>query len=297
MARFIKTVTATGGTASGDGAGVSLTEVCTAVCKVVCDNVTRNVDNSATQSIDTPQVFPGFSEWEIICNCPCWTDCYGCQVIWCFPATKPYTAYRVYYKGMAFCPCCNMNWQMGLGTDNCFCCCSQAYCIGCLCSWPGMSCCCWATGQCCVATRESCYRCCHSGNWAIVDLDMCVFQVGYVGNEACARRGIIGYDVRWQKYPDTGTSEWRFNGNNYNRQTGYANCHCMVWGTEQSTTANRQFTRLCFCTSHVPFQSSLNAGTYISAGGGNLSTGMPCWTIYGKPCHRPEFGTVAGSMS
>lgn len=296
MARFIKTISADGSASGGAAAGVSLSEVCTAVCKVVCDNATRST-SGITESITTPQQVPGFGEWEIICNCPCWTDCYGCQVVWCFPATKPYSAYRIYYKGMAHCPCCYMNFQQGLGTDNCFCCCSSAYCIGCVCSWPGSACCNWDRGQCCVATRESCYYCCNSPTWGIVDMDVCIYSIGWVGNYGCGRGWNIGYDVNWQKFPATGYDGWEYNGNNRSRQTGFTNCHCMVWGTEQNSTANRQFTRFCMCTSSNPFMSALSVGNYIAAGGGNLQVGIPCWTIYGKPCHRPQFGTVSGSMA
>ena len=296
MARFIKTISADGSSAGGS-AGVSLSEVCTAVCKVVCDNATRNANGITETAFTTPQIIPGFGEWEIICNCPCWDDCYGCQVVWCFPATKPYSAYRIYYKGMAVCACCYMNFQMGLGTEHCFCCCSSAYCMACLCAWPARSCCVWARGQCCVMTRESCFMCCNSGNWSIVDIDVCVYPQSWVGSEACGKHNTIGYDVRWQKYQGSGYQSWEFNGNNKARQTGTAICHCMVWGTEQNSSNCRQFTRLCFCTQYSPFQSTLNAGTYIAFGGGNLAAGTPCWTIYGKPCNRPCFGTISGSMA
>ena len=190
-----------------------------------------------------------------------------------------------------------MNFQQGLGTDNCFCCCSSAYCIGCVCSWPGSACCNWDRGQCCVATRESCYYCCNSPTWGIVDMDVCIYSIGWVGNYGCGRGWNIGYDVNWQKFPATGYDGWEYNGNNRSRQTGFTNCHCMVWGTEQNSTANRQFTRFCMCTSSNPFMSALSVGNYIAAGGGNLQVGIPCWTIYGKPCHRPQFGTVSGSMA
>ena len=298
MARFIKTISADGTSSGGSGAGVSLAEVCTAVCKVVCNNATRST-SGITESITAPQQVPGFSEWEIICNCPCWTDCYGCQVVWCFPATKPYSAYRIYYKGMGFCACCYMNFMMGLGTDSCFCCCNYSYCGGCVCTWPGGACCTWSKFQRCEMLQDACYYCCNSPNWAIVDMDICVFSIGWIGNYGCSKGFNIGYDVRWQKFPGTGWDSFEYNGVNRARTTGSTNfCQCMVWGTEQNSQANRQFTRLCMCTSSTPFLSALSGGNYLdSGGGGALQVGIPCWTIYGKPCHRPQFGTVSGSMA
>ena len=46
-----------------------------------------------------------------------------------------------------------------------------------------------------------------------------------------------------------------------------------------------------------PFMSALSSGNYESSVGGACAAGQPCWTIWGIPCHRPEFGTCCMDAS
>lgn len=295
MARFIKTISADG-SSGGSGAGVSLQDVCTAVCKVISANA-QCTTNGVTQSMDQRQIVPGYSEWEIICNCSCWTDCYGCSIIWCLPTAKPYNAYRFHYTGIMFCPCCYMYMCWGLGTDNCFCCCNNSYCLLCMCGWPGYSCCQWSNRNCCHLSQNGCWYCCNSPYGNIVDMAWTICQSKTMGSYR-ERGWSIDYDFCFRKRPQetSNTNHWTPSVNRWWGSLG--ECQCMYWGCEQNTNPNRIFTRICLNVSDQPWQSSLASAfqTWQSSNGGNLMTGVPCWTIYGRNCYKPDMGTLSGNM-
>ena len=100
--------------------------------------------------------------------------------------------------------------------------------------------------------------------------------------------------------------DWRYkkfirsNWDNYNwasrdRQRGITHCACMYWSPCQNDSF--YFSRLCIHFDNNMFQSALSAGNYEAAAGGACAAGQPCWTIWGMPCFRPEFGTCSMTTS
>ena len=85
MARYVSTKTASGASAGGS-AGLSSVDVCNLIC---------NLSTQSPADSPSPLIMPGFGCWQMICNCPCWTECYGCCVIWCIDTSK-YKAFKVH---------------------------------------------------------------------------------------------------------------------------------------------------------------------------------------------------------
>ena len=290
MARYVSTKTASGGSAGG-GSGVSLSEVCTAVCCVIGNNA-QNTTTGIQVSPTTNQLIPGYSCWQMICNCQCWDDCYGCNVVWCVDTAK-YRAFRLAYTGLRHCACCYMYFCIGLGDDNCFCQCSQAYRGVCVCMWPEKSCCCWTAYNCCQIVMEPCIYCCNSqwdNIWSFV-YTVCAPQYKGCtsGNQGMGIHYDWCYSRKFVRYCDC------YNRTGWDRSKGATHCHCLFWSCKQNSS--KYLTRLCMKSSETPFQSALAGGNYPGNEGGDHSAGTPCWTIWAIPCHIPTFGTCNMSAS
>ena len=108
MARYVSTKTASGGGSSG-AVGLTATDVCNTICKLA-------TQTPADQP--SPLIMPGFGCWEMVCNCPCWTDCYGCCAIWCVDTSK-YRGFRIHYNGVRSRGCCYTYLYPGFGNDSC----------------------------------------------------------------------------------------------------------------------------------------------------------------------------------
>lgn len=285
MARYVSTKSSTGGS-SGSG-GVSLAQVCTAVCCVISNNA-ENKNTGVEVSCANNQIIPGYGCWEMICNCQCWDDCYGCEVKWAIDTTK-YRAFRIHYTGLRHCACCYMYFCPGVGNGNCFCSCTNTYRGNCVCQWPIRSCCCWEAYDCSHMGRNSCIYCCNSqwdNAWSFT------FTVCAPEHKGCTSgnqgRG-VHYDFCFQRkfvrYCDCYVlSGWdRFKGTTF--------CSCLFWSCKQNSNAAHYVTQMCMRSQDTPFMSTLAGGNYPSNEGGDVMTGTPCWTIYGVPCYIPTFGT------
>ena len=95
MARYVSTKSASGGSSGGGAAaGLSASDVCNQICKLSTDAAgTPGSTVASDLTSQASEISGGYSQWKMICNCPCWTDCYGCNVLWCFDSTK-YRGYR-----------------------------------------------------------------------------------------------------------------------------------------------------------------------------------------------------------
>ena len=281
MARYVSTKTSGGG--SSAGGGLSLSDVCSAVCNTVCKLATQG---PACQP--SPLVMPGFGCWEMICNCPCWTECYGCCVIWCVDTSK-YKAFRVHYNGIRNPACCYTYLYPGFGNDDCFCCCNQAYRGMCVCNWPLKSCCCWDAYNCCWMGKDACVYCCGRQYDNAFSFGMTICAPQWKGCTSGYQGTGVHYDwwfkkfVAWCDCYDYSGCD-RYKGNNY--------CACLFWSCKQNTN-NQYVTRMCMRFEYTAFEPTTNAGSWSSEAvdGGALQVGQPCWTIWGIPCDRPCFGT------
>ena len=283
MARYVSTKTASGGSSGGaGGSGVTLAEVCTAVCNTICTLTTQD------PSLDpSPLIMPGFGCWEMICNCSCWTDCYGCCVIWCVDTSK-YKAFKINYNGIRVCACCYMYLYPGFGNDDCFCCCNNTYKGRCMCDWPTNSCCCWCGYQCCWMGKEMCVYCNGFATDQAWNLEFCIrapkWKTCTSGNQGLG----VWYDFAYKKWVKCCDCQ---NYTSCDRVVGNTHCSCLFWGCEQNSN-DKYVTRMCLRTEQSPFMSTLAGGNYQNAQeGAELMLGIPCWTIWAMPCHRPEFGT------
>jgi hypothetical protein len=273
MAKYVTTKTAAGGS-SGGGGGITLADVCNTICTL-------------NTSCDSDGINSGFSCWRMICNCPCWTDCYGCNVVWNVD-TLNYRAIRLYYTGIRQQKCCWMYICPGFGSDTCYCCCSNAYRGYCVCNWPVKSCCCWTAYNCCHLGKDTCIYCC---NGAYDDLWSMQFTVCAPNWKGCYEQGGgIFYSFWYKKYGRAHYTEYDYTGWDITR--GYSYCSCINWNCDQGDV-NAYLTKLCLMTTDTPFQSALADGTYNSGRGGACSVGVPCWTIWGVPCNRPCFGSCS----
>ena len=298
MARYVSTKTAAGGSGGGGAAaGLSAADVCNQICKLSTDATGTPGSVTATDLADqTTEISGGFSEWKMICNCPCWTDCYGCNIIWEFDTTK-YRGFKLVYTGIKVCACCYMYFCPGIGSDNCFCNCNQAYMGRCMCKWPVKACCCWYPYVCCHMTYESCVYCCNSSYTDMWGFEWCVWaQCDAWG---CSHQGHgVMFDWRYQRFIRNNSFDYDWQARD--RQMGHLYCHCMVWSPCQNSSSGRYFQRLCLKVSDTPFMSTLTSSgggspTFQSSNGGACAAGQPCWTIWGIPCHWPEFGTCCMS--
>lgn len=290
MARYVTTKSASG-SSSGGGAGVTLDQVCTAVCNVVCCLTTQ-------QAGLTTSISPGYGEWEMICNCPNWTDCYGCNVIWCIDTSK-YKAFKIKYNGIANCACCYTYMCLGFGPpksiNDCFCSCSNAYYAYCTCAWPVKSCCCWQAYACCAMLNGACVYCCNgvtSQSWGF-EWIVCAPPWKKCTNDG--QGGGVYFDFYYKKFIAE-CGEYYFP--NWDRQKGFNFCSCLHWSKQQNTDCYLE--RLCMKFSDSPMQPTVGTDTFLTwcaNQGGMCYTGIPCWTIWGVPCYRPKFGTCSMTTS
>ena len=282
MARYVSTKSAAGGSSSGGGSGLTVTEVCNTICKLA---------TQTPASQPSPLIMPGFGCWEMICNCPCWTDCYGCCVIWNVDTSK-YRAFKVHYTGIRNCACCYTYVQPGFGNDECFCCCNYAYRGRCVCRWPMKSCCCWEAYQCCWPAQNACVYCCNSQWDNIWSFEFTICAPMWHGCTSGNQGTGVFYDWWYFKNPRC-CDDYDYSG--CDRQKGHTFCACLFWSCKQNAT--QYVTRMCLKTCETPFQSALAGGNYPSNEGGDKAAGTPCWTIWGIPCDRPEFGTCSMTTS
>ena len=293
MAKYVSTKTASGGSSGGGSAGLSAADVCNQICKL-STNATGSpgaAAYAADTTLQTTEISGGFSKWKMICNCPCWTDCYGCQVIWNFDTTR-YRGFKLVYTGMRACSCCYTYFCPGIGTAECFCCCSNTFNGSCICCWPQKSCCCWDAYNCCAMLKEACIYCCNAAQDDLWGFEWTVWAPCDAWGCPAQGRGVM-WDWRYKKF-------MRSNWDNYgyasrDRQMGITYCSCLFWSACQNSTY--AFTRLCIEMGNAPFQSALVSGNYNSDSGGACGAGQPCWTIWGIPCFRPEFGTCSMTTS
>ena len=301
MARFIKKVSSDG-TSSGGGAGVSLAEVCTAVCNVICANATCQVPNriTATSGNDatthTPQIIPGYSCWQMICNCPCWTDCYGCDIIWCVDTSK-YRAFRIRYNGIRNCKCCYTYMCWHWGDSSCFCCCSSNNNVRgmCVAEWP-MTCDCHCYSQWCnfsCGTASGCIYCCGMASDAIWWFEYTICGTDYYKCTSQNRGNTILVDICYAKCRNN-CDRYQWAGHTRMKARNHS-CDCLMWNCTQNSS--HYLSRICLRVSNTPFMSAIAGGSYQSQNGGVNSAGQPCWTIWGMPCFRPKFGATEEGLS
>lgn len=302
MARFIKKISADGTTSGGDS-GVSLAQVCTAVCNVICANATCQISGRITATsgndgeVSTPQIIPGYSCWQMICNCPCWTDCYGCCVIWCVDTSK-YRAFRIRYNGIRNCACCYTYMCWHWGDASCFCTCGSSQTVkgACVENWPMIFCChccnCWAP-YCCTHI-SGCIYCCGMVSDALWWFEYTICGTDYYKCTSQHRGNTILADLCYPK--------WRNNCNCYqwpghNRvKVSNRQCECLMWSCTQNSS--HFLSRICLKVSNTPFMSGLAGGNnYQTQTGGARSAGQPCWTIWGMPCFRPKFGVAEEGLT
>lgn len=278
MARYVSTKTAAGGSSGGTTAGLTAADVCNQICKLA-------TQPPADQP--SPLIMPGFGCWQMICNCPCWTDCYGCCVIWCIDTSK-YKGFKIHYNGVRNCACCYTYVYPGAGSDDCFCCCDQNYRGHCTCSWPMKSCCCWCHYHCCWMAKDSCVFCCNSSFDNAWSFEFCIMAPSWKGCTSGNLGTGFWYDWHFKKFIRCCDCH---NYTGCERYKGQVNCACIFWSKEQNSS--KYVSRMCVRTQETPFQSVLAGGNYPATEGGNLMIGMPCWTIWGMPCDRPCFGTCS----
>ena len=281
MARYVSTKSATGGS-SGGGSGFTATDVCNTICNLATQDVSKQ---------PSPLIMPGFGCWDMICNCPCWTDCYGCCIVWNVDTSK-YRAFKIHYTGIRNCACCYTYLQPGFGNDECFCCCNNAYRGRCICRWPMKSCCCWEAYSCCWAAQNVCVYCCNSQWDNIWSFEFTICAPMWHGCTSGNQGTGVFYDWWYHKFPRC-CDEYDYSG--CDRQKGQNYCSCLFWSCKQNAT--QYVTRMCVKTCDTPFQSALAGGNYPSQEGGAESTGTPCWTIWAIPCDRPQFGTCSMTTS
>ena len=285
MARYVSTKTAAGG--SSGGGGLSLADVCTAVCNTVCKLATQTPANQPS-----PLVMPGFGCWEMICNCSCWTDCYGCCVIWCVDTSK-YKAFKINYNGVRICACQYMYMYPGVGNDDCFCCCSNTYKGRCICDWPSSSCCCWCGYQCCWMGKEMCVYC-----WGVqydkaFNIEFCIRAPKWKNCTSGGQGTGFWYNFAYKKWTNCCDGHCF---TSCDRVMGTNHCSCLMWSCEQNTS--NYITRMCLRTESTPFMSTLaGAGNWNPNDGAENILGVPCWTIWAMPCDRPTFGTCCMETS
>ena len=296
MARYVSTKSASGGSSGGGAAaGLSASDVCNQICKLSTDAAgTPGSTVASDLTSQASEISGGYSQWKMICNCPCWTDCYGCNVVWCFDSTK-YRGYKLVYSGMRLCACCYAYWCNGIGSVDCFCCCNNAYMGTCICCWPTKSCCCLDAYHCCNMLRSNCVYCC---NTPYDDMWGFEWTVWSPCNAAwgCPKQGAgVMWDFSWKKFIRNNWADYHYASRD--RQMGFTYCHCLYWSPCQNSSTSRYFARLLMRMENNPFMSALSSGNYESSVGGACAAGQPCWTIWGIPCHRPEFGTCCMDAS
>ena len=294
MARFIKTVTASGESIGG-GAGVTLDQVCTAVCTVISANA-QNKETAVAGGVytaATPDIIPGYNGcWKMICNCPQWTDCYGCCLIWNID-TERYRGFRIQYRGIRSCACCYMYFCPGFGTETCFCCCDEAYRGMCTCGWPQRSCVQWNTYNKCYMITSACIYCCSRPVDIGWGFDFCIWMPAWK-DPGRTQSGNIFYKWVYKKNIAGEANSYCYPGCDVH--WGMAFCPNMGWSVNQVGYTGF-LSRMCLKVHDVPFQPTTVGGNYCSTTGGNMLAGQPCWSIYGIPCHRPHFGTVDGTFA
>jgi len=280
MARYVSTK-GVGGSSGGSG----MTE--TGVCNLLCKLSTQDVSNQPS-----PRVSPGFGCWEMICNCPCWTSCYGCCITWDVDTTN-YRAYRVHYTGLRACSCVHTFVMPGLGSGDCLCYDGGAFRMYCICSWPVKSCCCWVACDLACMSVGSCVYCCQSPTDSVWSFEYTVCSPEWRG---CTSGGGCGSGIHfdwWYKKFNRCCGAYQFMG--CERIKGYTVANvCLTWNSQQSDC---YLQRMCLRMGCTPFMSSLAGGAWASTSGGADMAGTPCWTIWGIPCDRPEFGTCSMSSS
>ena len=300
MARFIKTISADGGTSGSGGSGVSLSEVCTAVCKVICDNTTRNASGiveaadfseSGTYANRTNQIIPGFGCWEMICNCPYWDTCYGCCIEWCIDTTK-YRAFNIVYSGIRQKPCCHLYPCWGFGTETCFCCCSQSYRgRSVLCGWPTHigSNYQWTAYNCEHISGDYCIQCMNAeARDTVWGFQFMICAPEWKRTVSQNTGGGVFYDLRTTAKYMCNCNQYCYS--DYSRFKGFNFCSCLFWNCTQNS--NYYVSKMCLKVANQAFQSALvSGGSWTGCEGFPCATGVPCWTIWGQPCMRPQFGT------
>ena len=277
MAKYVTTRSASGG-ASGGGAGLTAADVCDTIC-------------SLNTSCTSDSINSGFSCWRMICNCPNWTDCYGCNIQWNVD-TLNYRAIRLYYTGIRQQKCCWLYMCPGLGTPSCYCCCDNAYRGNCVCNWPVKSCCCWTAYNCCHMGKDTCVYCCN-GAWD--DIWSMQFTVCAPNWKACYDQGQgVFYSFWWKKYTRAHNTEYEYTGWDITR--GYTYCSNMNWNCDIGDS-NNYLSRICLVTREPPFMPAVSDGNYSTSRGGACGAGVPCWTVWGVPCNRPQFGSCSMTTS
>jgi len=274
MTRIVKTVTADGGSGGG-GAGLQASDV----CKIISDSI---IGTGGTTLLPKCQ-----GQWELICNCDIWTDCYASPVTFDLD-TNNYRAFKWCFQGMSQCGCkyhyfCAMfhpssgasptgshyyKWMDMQGDKN----------------WPGGSCCCWQnnSGDCICW----CWYCCNSTCWLPQSLSIEIGNSSHgsqTNSPANANNGRTCYDICYGA---------RF------AACDYANCNVGVnrvqgvlwnwpgvWSEKQNSGCYITKFQITASQGFIP---STSGGTW-SAAAGNLALGTPCWSMYGIPCTRPTF--------
>ena len=282
MARYVSTKSASGG--SSGSAGITLEEVCTAVCNTVCKLATQD-----PASQPSPLIMPGFGCWEMICNCPCWTDCYGCCAIWCVDTSK-YRGFKIRYNGVRSRGCCYTYLYPGFGNDSCFCCCNYAYRGACICQWPFKSGGGWTAYNCCSMHINACVFCCQSSIDSGFSWEMSIFSPSWKGCTSGGQGTGVWYDWWFPKFIRC-CDCYCYTG--CDRQMGNNFCSCLFWGPGQDSGTTNHVTRMCMRFEYTPFEPVTCGGSYQVCGGGDQLVGQPCWTIWGIPCDRPCFGTCS----
>ena len=141
-------------------------------------------------------------------------------------------------------------------------------------------------------SKESCVYCCNSQYDNAWSFEFCIMAPSWKGCTSGNLGTGFWYDWHYKKFIRCCDCH---NYSGCDRYKGQVNCACIFWSKEQNST--HYVSRMCVRTSDTSFQSVLAGGNYPTNEGGDLMIGMPCWTIWGIPCDRPQFGTCSMDAS
>tara|TARA_B100000427_G_scaffold328838_1_gene342989 strand:+ start:3582 stop:4442 length:861 start_codon:yes stop_codon:yes gene_type:complete len=274
MGRNIKTVSAAGA-ASGGSAGLSETDVCNVICKSI-------VGLAATTMLPKCQDKEG---WELICNCNNWNECYTSQLEW-HVDTLQYRAYRWCFRGMTHCACCHTQFCMCFMTKG-----GQAngsnwyrwFDLRGDKPWPTGSCCCWhhySEDYICW-----CWHCCNTScsvpQAMAIEIGSSVSKAQCMNGEQAA--GGMCYDIcyghRWS------ACDYANCWGGSNRIKGWTWCHPVVWNSNQHST--RYLEKIIIKNPYGWIPTDIASASWQNAWT-NQPQGVPCWSMYGMPCVRPD---------
>jgi len=294
MARYVTTKSATGAATGGGGgaSGPTAAEVCQYACKAVCDLFCTNFITPACRPTLNYMPVPD-RDWNVICHCNCWTNCFGCTFRIDLDTTK-YKAFRICFAGQKIRACCYYYMCAAImqktAAAPCWCCCAASYRYLRVCNREPVPrcCCCSYFGQCrcgySIGYNEGWCWCCRSGcdGNAFWDFKLCAAPMRPVSNNMGSP---WMYDLCWVGQKQ---DEWYsdFLGQCM-RIYGVGGC-AMTAAWSPCQNFQDYINGICFMA-NLPIESTLSSGNYCQhqANPCNQPYPLPNWTIWGQPCCFP----------